>query len=210
MITSASESTSSLSLESSLRADLLTRRFLCRTFAQWPNVNTLLLATVVRTGLVIVSYGCKVPAGIFVPSMAIGATFGRMIGIISKAMHAFVPFSLSPFPPFLRRLRLIFFLLTVPIPSQDGSELVNLISLASLLEPTLSSELLLLFGELSSLFSPSSRDWADFRFFSTISGVTRMTVTVVVIMFELTGALTYVLPTMVSRRLVLYSFPNPN
>lgn len=61
---------------------------LCQTWAQWRNVNTLLLATVVRTGLVILSYGCKVPAGIFVPSMAIGATFGRMIGIISKAMHA--------------------------------------------------------------------------------------------------------------------------
>ena len=29
-------------------------------------------------------------------------------------------------------------------------------------------------------------------------GVTRLTVTVVVIMFELTGALTYILPTMVS------------
>lgn len=29
------------------------------------------------------------------------------------------------------------------------------------------------------------------------SGITRLTVTVVVIMFELTGALTYILPTMV-------------
>jgi hypothetical protein len=32
-----------------------------------------------------------------------------------------------------------------------------------------------------------------------ISGVMRLTVTVVVIMFELTGALPYILPTMVSR-----------
>jgi chloride channel 3/4/5 len=62
-----------------------------RTWAQWRNVNTLLLATVVRTGFIILSYGCKVPAGIFVPSMAVGATFGRMVGIISKAMHACVP-----------------------------------------------------------------------------------------------------------------------
>ncbi len=51
-------------------------------------VNSLLLATVVRTALVIISYGCKVPAGIFVPSMAVGATFGRMIGILAKALHA--------------------------------------------------------------------------------------------------------------------------
>lgn len=50
-------------------------------------VNSLLLATVIRTFLVIISYGCKVPAGIFVPSMAVGATFGRMVGILVKAMY---------------------------------------------------------------------------------------------------------------------------
>lgn len=49
--------------------------------------NSLFLATIIRIGLVVVSYGCKVPAGIFVPSMAIGATFGRMVGIIVKAMY---------------------------------------------------------------------------------------------------------------------------
>ena len=53
-------------------------------------VNSLLLATFIRMLLVIVSYGCKVPAGIFVPSMAIGATFGRMIGIIVKALYRLV------------------------------------------------------------------------------------------------------------------------
>ena len=37
------------------------------------------MATILRTGLVIISYGCKVPAGIFVPSMAIGASFGPPI-----------------------------------------------------------------------------------------------------------------------------------
>jgi len=60
------------------------------TSAQWRMVNSLLLATCIRVLLVIVSYGCKVPAGIFVPSMAIGATFGRMVGIIVKALHRFV------------------------------------------------------------------------------------------------------------------------
>ena len=63
-----------------------------RTSAQWRMVNSLLLATFIRTLLVIVSYGCKVPAGIFVPSMAIGATFGRMVGIIVKALYRFVVF----------------------------------------------------------------------------------------------------------------------
>lgn len=58
-----------------------------RTPAQWQISNSLLLATVIRIGLVVISYGCKVPAGIFVPSMAIGATFGRMVGIMVKAMN---------------------------------------------------------------------------------------------------------------------------
>lgn len=49
-------------------------------------VNSLFLATMIRIGLVVISYGCKVPAGIFVPSMAIGATFGRMVGIIVKSL----------------------------------------------------------------------------------------------------------------------------
>lgn len=52
-------------------------------------VNSLLLATVIRTLLVIISYGCKVPAGIFVPSMAVGATFGRMVGILVKAAYRY-------------------------------------------------------------------------------------------------------------------------
>lgn len=50
-------------------------------------VSSLFLATVLRIIFVIISYGCKVPAGIFVPSMAIGATFGRMIGIMVKALY---------------------------------------------------------------------------------------------------------------------------
>lgn len=58
-----------------------------RTSAQWRMVNSLFLATLIRIGLVIISYGCKVPAGIFVPSMAVGATFGRMIGIMVKALE---------------------------------------------------------------------------------------------------------------------------
>ena len=61
-----------------------------RTSAQWRMVNSLLLATVARFGFVVISYGCKVPAGIFIPSMAIGATFGRMVGIIVKALVKFV------------------------------------------------------------------------------------------------------------------------
>jgi chloride channel 3/4/5 len=59
-----------------------------RSSEQWKMVNSLLLATIIRIGFIIISYGCKVPCGIFVPSMAVGACFGRMIGIVVKALHA--------------------------------------------------------------------------------------------------------------------------
>lgn len=58
-----------------------------RSASQWRMVNSLIIATVVRAGLIVVSYGCKVPCGIFVPSMAVGATFGRMVGIVVKALQ---------------------------------------------------------------------------------------------------------------------------
>ncbi|KAJ7933767.1 Cl-channel protein [Mycena leptocephala] len=121
----------------------------CQSSLQWRISNSLLLATVIRIGLVVVSYGCKVPAGIFVPSMAIGATFGRMIGIMVKAMYQAYPTS-------------GIFAFCVP----DA--------------PCITPGTYAFLGAAAAL-----------------SGVMRLTVTVVVIMFELTGALTYILPTMI-------------
>ncbi|KAH9083912.1 voltage-gated chloride channel [Lactarius deliciosus] len=120
---------------------------LCQTSAQWRMVNSLLLATFIRILLVIVSYGCKVPAGIFVPSMAIGATFGRMVGIIVKALYRAHPSSG------------IFAVCQPDVPC----------------------------------ITPGT--YAFLGAAAALSGVMRITVTVVVIMFELTGALTYILPT---------------
>ncbi|KAG8929206.1 glycerol ethanol, ferric requiring protein [Tulasnella sp. 417] len=122
---------------------------LCQSAAQWPMVNSLLLATMFRFCFVILSYGSKVPAGIFVPSMAIGATFGRMLGIIVKAMYRAYPTSG------------IFAACTPDVPCITPGTYALLGAAAAL------------------------------------SGVMRITVTVVVIMFELTGALTYILPTMI-------------
>ncbi|ORX33602.1 voltage-gated chloride channel [Kockovaella imperatae] len=125
------------------------RRGLCQTSAQWRMVNALFLATIIRTFLIIVSYGCKVPCGIFVPSMAVGAYFGRMIGIIMKALHTSYPG--APW-----------FATCAP----DA--------------PCITPGTYAFLGAAAAL-----------------GGVTRLTVTVVVIMFELTGALTYILPTMI-------------
>ena len=103
-----------------------------------------------RTFLVIISYGCKVPAGIFVPSMAIGASFGRMVGILVQALHESFPQSR-------------FFAACEPdIPC----------------------------------ITPGT--YAFLGAGAALSGIMHITVSVVVIMFELTGALTYILPTMVS------------
>lgn len=122
---------------------------LCQTHAQWRISNSLLLATIIRIGLVVITYGCKVPAGIFVPSMAIGATFGRMVGIMVKAMYTAYPHSG------------IFKFCAPDVPC----------------------------------ITPGT--YAFLGAAAALSGVMRITVTVVVIMFELTGALTYILPTMI-------------
>ena len=62
--------------------------WIVRSSVQWSVASSLFIATIIRIGLVVISYGCKVPAGIFVPSMAVGATFGRMVGIVVKALWA--------------------------------------------------------------------------------------------------------------------------
>lgn len=111
---------------------------------------SLLIATILRVCLVIVSYGCKVPAGIFVPSMAIGASFGRMVGILVQALHESFPDS----------------------------------SFFAACEPDVPC------------ITPGT--YAFLGAAAALSGIMHLTVSVVVIMFELTGALVYILPTMVS------------
>lgn len=122
---------------------------LCQAGKRWSMVFSLLIATILRVLLVIVSYGCKVPAGIFVPSMAIGASFGRMVGILVQALHESAP---------------------------DSSFFASC-------EPDVPC------------ITPGT--YAFLGAGAALSGIMHITVSVVVIMFELTGALTYILPTMI-------------
>ncbi|KAI1127154.1 voltage gated chloride channel [Nemania abortiva] len=122
---------------------------LCEQDRVWSNVLSLTFATVIRIFLVIISYGCKVPAGIFVPSMAIGASFGRTVGVIMQAIYHANPDSM-------------FFSACLPD------------------EPCITPGTYAFLGAAAAL-----------------SGIMHITVSVVVIMFELTGALTYILPTMI-------------
>jgi chloride channel 3/4/5 len=122
---------------------------LCDVENRWKMVISLTFATILRTFLVIISYGCKVPAGIFVPSMAIGASFGRTVGILVQALHEAYPDS-------------VFFSACAPdFPC----------------------------------ITPGT--YAFLGAGAALSGIMHITVSVVVIMFELTGALTYILPTMI-------------
>lgn len=97
---------------------------------------SLMYATFVRATLVVISYGAKVPAGIFVPSMAVGATFGRAISLLVERYIT-------------------------------GSGIIT------------------------------SGAYAFLGAAATLCGITNLTLTVVVIMLELTGAFIYIIPTMI-------------
>ncbi|KAH7353672.1 voltage gated chloride channel [Plectosphaerella cucumerina] len=122
---------------------------LCEAEKRWKNVTLLLIGTAIRIFLVIISYGCKVPAGIFVPSMAIGAAFGRAVGMMVQALQE----------------------------ANVGS------AFFSACKPE------------QTCITPGT--YAFLGAAAALSGIMHITVSVVVIMFELTGALTYILPTMI-------------
>ncbi|CCJ28317.1 unnamed protein product [Pneumocystis jirovecii] len=122
---------------------------ICNRSSQGRIIISLIIATIIRTCLIIVSYGLKVPAGIFIPSMAVGATFGRLLGIFVSALQ-------KRFSNFI---------------------------LFSACEPNVSC------------ITPGT--YAFLGAAAALSGIMHITVSVVVIMFELTGALTFILPTMI-------------
>ncbi|KAI8067972.1 chloride channel [Gongronella butleri] len=123
---------------------------LCQPSQMARLVFLLLMATIMRTLGTIVTYGARVPCGIFVPSMAIGATFGRMIGLMVKSWHMASP---------------DFFLFSSCRPDMP-------------------------------CITPGT--YAFLGAAAALCGVMRITVSVVVIMFELTGQITYILPTMIT------------
>ena len=99
--------------------------------------------------LTVFTFDIKVPAGLFIPTMAFGAIYGRMIGTLVDSLV--VQMDLSYF--------------------KETCEDV---------EKCVTPGLYAMVGAAAAL-----------------GGVTRMTVSLVVIMFELTGGLTYILPIMV-------------
>lgn len=123
---------------------------LCPTVEHIPSVlKVLFVAFIIKASLTVITFGIKVPAGIYVPSMVVGGLAGRFIG------HS------------VQLLALRF--------SHLG-----------------------LFGNCTPSGPPGScvvpGVYALVAAGATMTGVTRLTITLAVILFELTGSLDHVLP----------------
>lgn len=109
----------------------------------------LALALVFKGVITIFTFGIKVPAGLFIPSMSVGAIMGRMVGIGMEQLAV----TLQDYQPFKDMCT-------------GGGTCIN---------PAM---------------------YAMVGAAAALGGVTRMTVSLVVIMFELTGGLQYIVPLM--------------
>ncbi|KAH9975687.1 Cl-channel protein [Lactifluus volemus] len=125
---------------------------LCNPSAMWENVFLLVLTGVVKVGFTAWTFGMMVPAGIFLPTIAIGAALGRAVGLLIQGLYHAYP-------------KAWFFSACSP-------------------DPTVRC----IYPGFYAVIGASSM----------LAGVTRMTVSLVVIVFELTGALSHVLPIMIS------------
>lgn len=116
-----------------------------------PLVSAILCAMVLKGLLTIITFGIKLPAGIFIPTLAVGACFGRIVGLLVQYVQWTHP-------------ELGFFSWC---PASDSACIVPGV-------------------------------YAMVGAAAALSGVTRTTVSLAVIMFELTGTLTYSVPVMLS------------
>ncbi|KAJ5986412.1 Cystathionine beta-synthase core [Penicillium sp. IBT 35674x] len=112
-------------------------------------IQYLLVAFIIKSFLTVVTFGIKVPAGIYVPSMVVGGLMGRIVGHV-------VQFWVAKHPTFF---------LFNSCPAVRG---------------------------LESCVTPGV--YALVAAGATMCGVTRLSVTLPVILFELTGSLDHVLP----------------
>lgn len=113
-------------------------------------LRSLTVALVIKSILTVVTFGIKLPAGIYVPSMVVGGLMGRIVGHVTQYLTL-------KFPNFL-----LF-----------GSSCAAIAGTESCVTPGV---------------------YAMVAAGATMCGVTRLSVTLAVILFELTGSLDHVLP----------------
>ncbi|OUM69369.1 hypothetical protein PIROE2DRAFT_68547 [Piromyces sp. E2] len=123
---------------------------LCKKSQLKSTIFMLLVALVLKIIMTIFTFGIRVPAGIFVPSLAVGALIGRIIGILMQLWQESHP------------------------------------------------DLWLFASCNPDVQCVTPGVYAFIGAAAALGGVTRMTVSTTVIMFELTGSLSYVLPVMVT------------
>jgi len=123
---------------------------LCNPSKAWLVIGYLILAGILRLILTIFTFGLRLPAGLFIPSLAIGASYGRAVGIAVQYIR-------------------------------DAHPDAALFKECSQATECITPGVYALVGAAA-----------------TLGGVTRMTVSLVVIMFELTGELSYMLPVIMS------------
>ncbi|CDO69130.1 hypothetical protein BN946_scf185042.g32 [Trametes cinnabarina] len=115
-----------------------------------PVIRSIFIALLVKGALTIVTFGIKVPAGIFIPTLGVGACAGRILGILIQwAQYSY--------------------------PASAAFAVCK--------------------GDLNCVIPGL---YAMVGAAATLSGVTRTTVSLAVIMFELTDTLTYAVPVMLS------------
>jgi hypothetical protein len=57
----------------------------------WPVARSILVAMIVKGGLTIITFGIKVPCGIFIPTLGVGACVGRVVGIAMQWLQINYP-----------------------------------------------------------------------------------------------------------------------
>ncbi|KIY73112.1 hypothetical protein CYLTODRAFT_417357 [Cylindrobasidium torrendii FP15055 ss-10] len=115
-----------------------------------PVVSAILIALVVKGALTVITFGIKVPAGIFIPTLGVGACAGRVLGILVQHLQVNNPDN-------------------VLFRSCHGDMDCIIPGLYAMVGAA-----------------------------AALSGVTRTTVSLAVIMFELTDTLTYAVPVMLA------------
>ncbi|KAG6375401.1 chloride channel [Boletus reticuloceps] len=116
----------------------------------WPVALTILVAMFIKGALTIVTFGIKLPAGIFIPTLGVGACAGRILGIVVRHLQWRYPDCLG-------------------FSFCDGNKDCVIPGLYAMVGAA-----------------------------AALSGVTRTTVSLAVIMFELTDTLTYAVPVMLA------------
>ncbi|SCZ90228.1 BZ3500_MvSof-1268-A1-R1_Chr1-3g01854 [Microbotryum saponariae] len=123
----------------------------------WALIGSVAFALVAKAALTVITFGIKLPAGIFIPTLVVGACTGRIAGLLVEVLHAHNP------------------TWTVFAACRTSNEQGPL--------P---------FGQACVL--PGV--WSMIGAVSALAGVTRTTVSLAVICFELTSTLAYTVPVM--------------